>query len=55
MRQISKIRKRDKEELDEEESLLDVYRRALGMSPEPSAQTRAAEWPSSRPRASPPW
>jgi len=43
MRQIIKIRKMDKEELDEEESLLDVYKCALGMSPEPSAQTRAAE------------
>jgi uncharacterized protein (UPF0335 family) len=43
MRQIIKIRKMDKEELDEEESLLDVYKRALGMSPELSAQTRAAE------------
>jgi len=43
MRQIIKIRKMDKEELDEEESLLDVYKRALGMSPELSLQTRAAE------------
>ena len=43
MRQIIKIRKMDKEELDEEESLLDVYKCTLGMSPEPSAQTRAAE------------
>ena len=43
MRQIIKIRKMDQEELDEEESLLDVYKYALGMSPEPSAQTRAAE------------
>ena len=43
MRQIIKIRKMDKEELDEEESLLDVYKCALGMSPEPGAQTRAAE------------
>ena len=43
MRQIIKIRKMDKEELDEEESLLDVYKCALGMSLEPSAQTRAAE------------
>ena len=43
MRQIIKIRKMDKEELDEEESLLDVYKCALGMSPEPSARARAAE------------
>jgi len=31
MRQIIKIRKMDKEELDEEESLLDLYKAALGM------------------------
>ena len=43
MRQIIKIRKMDKKELDEEESLLDVYKCALGMSHEPSAHTRAAE------------
>ncbi|HKM69954.1 MAG TPA: DUF2312 domain-containing protein [Stellaceae bacterium] len=43
MRQIIKIRKMDKQELDEEESLLDVYKRALGMSPGPDLETRAAE------------
>jgi uncharacterized protein (UPF0335 family) len=43
MRQIIKIRKMDKEELDEEESLLDGYKQALGMSPEISAQSRAAQ------------
>jgi uncharacterized protein (UPF0335 family) len=43
MRQIVKIRKRDKEELDEEESLLDLYKRALGMSPESEIEARAAE------------
>jgi uncharacterized protein (UPF0335 family) len=43
MRQIIKIRKMDRQELDEEESLLDVYKRALGMSPEIELQTRAAE------------
>ena len=37
MRQIIKIRKIDKEGLDEKESLLDVYKRAIGMAPEPSA------------------
>src|ERR1700737_2557823 len=31
MRQIIKIRKMDKEEVDEEERLLDLYKRALGM------------------------
>ena len=33
MRQIVRLRKRDKDEIDEEESLLDVYKRALGMLP----------------------
>ena len=43
MRQIIKIRKMDKEELDEEESLLDLYKRALGMSSEAELETEAAE------------
>ena len=43
MRQIIKIRKMDKDDLDEQESLLDVYKRALGMLPESSLETRAAE------------
>ena len=43
MRQLIKIRKMDKEELDEEESLLDLYKRALGMAPEAHLETRAAE------------
>ena len=43
MRQIIKIRKMDKEEVDEEESLLDLYKRALGMMPEAEMETRAAE------------
>jgi len=42
MRQILKIRKMDKDEHDEQESLLDVYMRALGMLPE-SEQAEAAE------------
>ena len=42
MRQIVRIRRRDQEELDEEESLLDVFKRALGMLP-PAAESRAAE------------
>jgi uncharacterized protein (UPF0335 family) len=32
MRQIVKIRKMDQDELDEQETLLDVYKRALGMT-----------------------
>ena len=43
MRQIIKIRKMDKEELDEEESLLDLYKRALGMSSEAALETQAAQ------------
>ena len=43
MRQIIKIRKMDKEEVDEEESLLDLYKRAPGMMPEADMETRAAE------------
>jgi uncharacterized protein (UPF0335 family) len=43
MRQIIKIRRMDKEEVDEEESLLDLYKRALGMMPEAVIETRAAE------------
>ncbi len=43
MRQIIRIRKRDKDDLDEEESLLDIYKRALGMLPDLSPQSAAAE------------
>ena len=43
MRQIIRIRKRDKDDLDEEESLLDVYKRALGMLPDAAPQAQAAE------------
>jgi uncharacterized protein (UPF0335 family) len=43
MRQIIKIRKMDKDEVDEEESLLDLYKRALGMMPEAVIETQAAE------------
>ena len=43
MRQLIRIRKMDKDEHDEQESLLDLYKRALGMLPEDSAQAQAAE------------
>jgi uncharacterized protein (UPF0335 family) len=43
MRQIIKIRKMDKEEVDEEESLLDLYKKALGMMPGAELEARAAE------------
>ena len=33
MRQIIRLRKMDKDDLDEQESLLDTYKRALGMLP----------------------
>ncbi len=43
MRQIIRIRKRDKDDLDEEESLIEVYKRALGMLPGAAEPARAAE------------
>lgn len=43
MRQIIKIRRMDKDEHDEQESLLDVYKRALGMLPGPESEAQAAE------------
>jgi uncharacterized protein (UPF0335 family) len=42
MRQIVKIRRMDKDDLDEQETLLDVYKRALGMLPD-FEQAEAAE------------
>jgi uncharacterized protein (UPF0335 family) len=43
MRQIVKIRKMDQDELDEQETLLDVYKRALGMIPDLPSEAAAAE------------
>src|ERR1700750_1377816 len=43
MRQLLKIRKMDKDEHDEEESLLDLYKRALGMLPDAATSAQAAE------------
>ena len=43
MRHILKIRKMDKDEHDEQESLLDIYKRALGMLPDADATAQAAE------------
>jgi uncharacterized protein (UPF0335 family) len=34
MRQIIRIRRMDKDDVDEQETLLDLYKRALGMLPE---------------------
>jgi uncharacterized protein (UPF0335 family) len=43
MRQLVKIRKMDKDEHDEQETLLDLYKRALGMLPDAGARAEAAE------------
>ena len=43
MRQIIKLRRMDKQEVDEEEGLLDLYKRALGMIPEAGIEAQAAE------------
>jgi uncharacterized protein (UPF0335 family) len=43
MRQIVRIRRIDKDDLDEQETLLDLYKRALGMLPEASPTSAAAE------------
>jgi uncharacterized protein (UPF0335 family) len=40
MRQLIRLRRMDKDDLDEQETLLDVYKRALGMLP---AESAAAE------------
>jgi uncharacterized protein (UPF0335 family) len=41
MRQIIRIRRMDKDDLDEQESLLDLYKRALGMLPGAPASAAA--------------
>ena len=41
MRQIIKIRRMDKDDFDEQEALLDVYKRALGMLPQGPASAAA--------------
>ena len=41
MRQLIRLRRMDKDDLDEQESLLDVYKRALGMLPEARASAAA--------------
>jgi uncharacterized protein (UPF0335 family) len=37
---VIRLRKMDKDDLDEQETLIDIYKRALGMLPE---ESRAAE------------
>ncbi|HEV2336919.1 MAG TPA: DUF2312 domain-containing protein [Stellaceae bacterium] len=41
MRQLIRLRRMDKDDLDEQETLLDIYKRALGMLP--GAASEAAE------------
>ena len=38
MRQVIRLRRMDKDDLDEQDALIDVYKRALGMLPEESSQ-----------------
>ena len=40
MRQVIRLRRMDKDDLDEQESLIDIYKRALGMLP---SESEAAE------------
>ena len=43
IRQIIKIRRMDKDDLDEQETMLDIYMRALGMLPDAAPESAAAE------------
>ena len=43
MRQLIRLRRMDKDDLDEQETLLDLYKRALGMLPEAGPASAAAE------------
>ncbi len=43
MRQIIRLRRMDKDDLDEQETLLDIYKRALGMLSEEDPASAAAE------------
>ncbi|HEX5455095.1 MAG TPA: GapR family DNA-binding domain-containing protein [Stellaceae bacterium] len=44
IRQIIRIRRMDQDDLDEQETLLELYKRALGMLPDQAApESRAAE------------
>ena len=43
MRQLIKLRKMDKDDLDEQETLLDIYKRAIGMLPSFATDSKAAE------------
>jgi uncharacterized protein (UPF0335 family) len=41
MRQVIRLRRMDKDDLDEQDALIDVYKRALGMLP--AEESKAAE------------
>jgi uncharacterized protein (UPF0335 family) len=43
MRQLIRLRKMDKDDLDEQETLLDIYKRALGMLPDSGSASAAAD------------
>jgi uncharacterized protein (UPF0335 family) len=43
MRQLIRIRRMDQDDLDEQETLLEVYKRALGMLPDAAPESAAAE------------
>ena len=43
MRQLIRLRRMDKDDLDEQETLLDIYKRALGMAPDIEPASEAAE------------
>jgi uncharacterized protein (UPF0335 family) len=43
MRQLIRIRRMDRDDLDEQETLLDLYKRALGMLPDAAPESAAAD------------
>ena len=43
MRQILRLRRMDQDDLDEQEALLDTYKRALGMAPDLTRAREASE------------
>jgi uncharacterized protein (UPF0335 family) len=43
MRQLIRLRRMDKDDLDEQETLLDLYKRAIGMLPDTGSASEAAQ------------
>jgi uncharacterized protein (UPF0335 family) len=43
MRQVIRLRRMDKDDLDEQDALLDIYKRALGMLPDIEPAAAAAD------------